>query len=186
MQRDDAGTFGRPLIEPVVHDELVVHPEARAVIARDVERVGLAEARLHLPEPAHGELLDAHRRIGRAGAPVEVHHGINATNPRAGEVDVVVVIPAQPDAVAKRGRIHENGDGGGRCDRESIVPRLGDDRVRADRRRRPDEGVRRVRHQAEQRVAVVELDAHDGAAGVAGRGGDCYARRHGEHAVVRR
>src|SRR5436190_16664393 len=54
-ERDRAAPFRRPLVNPLIDDQLAVHPEPHAVVGARIERVRLRIERLDLSNPAHTE-----------------------------------------------------------------------------------------------------------------------------------
>ena len=94
-------------------DKLVINPQPRAIIRRDIERVGLRELRIDLPRPPHGKVVPARQRRARwnARAPVKIHRRIRARGDQRSEVGSVVIFPreAARGINAKRGE-HEQRD----------------------------------------------------------------------------
>ena len=81
---------------PAVHDQLVVHIDARAVVEEDVERVHVGRGRHDLAAPPRAHVVAA---VGRHGAvaPVEIEFGVHAHDRGVAlQPRVVEVLRGQP------------------------------------------------------------------------------------------
>ena len=153
---------------PAVHDELVVHVDARAVVEEDVERVHVRRGRHDLAAPARRHVVAA---VGRHGAvaPVEVDLGVHAHDRR------VALQPGVVEVLGREAALHElaHDDVGVARRRRRVAARVGRQAGdllldaharRAARERRRVAGhdlagrARRVAAREQRRVAAQELE----------------------------
>src|SRR3954453_21878898 len=93
------------MVGPIIDQQLIVYPETDAIVGFRKESIGFTEPWLNLAEPAHAEAIRADGRVRRPAAPIKEDGRINPPHACAGEVDVVIIIAAQPCAVPNGRRI---------------------------------------------------------------------------------
>src|ERR1035437_887479 len=98
----DGAADGRGgLVLPLIHQELAVNPQPRAVVSGGGERVEVAKERLDLAVPAYLEAIDRQTGIRRARAKVEIDDGVEPgqgwqAREVGGTIGVSVVITRHP------------------------------------------------------------------------------------------
>ena len=59
VERNRAGPLGRRLVDPLIDDELVVHPQTHTIVGECVKGVRFGQLRLHLAGPEGGKTIRA-------------------------------------------------------------------------------------------------------------------------------
>ena len=91
-----AGVLGCALVDPTVDEQLIIDPEAEAVVRIGIESVAPGKNWHDLADPPDREVIWINSRIRRAEAPVEVDCGIVAAEDGVREIGVIKIGSYQP------------------------------------------------------------------------------------------
>ena len=92
---DGACVYGGTVVGPVVDEQLIVHPDANAVVGHRTERVPLRVTRCHPAGPTHRKVVIGNAGRRRAVRPVKIDVGIGTAQQLGTEVDTVEILGLQ-------------------------------------------------------------------------------------------
>ena len=101
-QIDGFGFVGHAAGLELIHQQLPVHPQPRAVVGVDDEAVCLSELSFNLPCPSGGKSVAADGRVRRTRSPIKIDVAILASHRGSSQIGRIEVLAQQ--ASAGRGR----------------------------------------------------------------------------------